>query len=74
MLSLWREVEGYCPFHEFAFVGYVFSVYIIWYGVRSVSNNGINFSDHQQEQQNVAAYKLSSPNNFAGLKDVYWNL
>jgi len=39
-----------------------------------VSNHLIYFSDYQQEQQNVAAHKLSGPNNFTGLEDVYWNV
>jgi hypothetical protein len=53
-------------------VGYNF----FWGGGNNfiVSNHRIYFSDYQQEQQNVAAHKLSGPNNFTGLEDVYWNV
>jgi hypothetical protein len=73
-IYLCREVTDCFPVYLFTFVGYVFSFCYVEYSFTSASNIHINFPDDQQEQQNVAAYKLSGPNNFAGLEDVYWNL
>lgn len=71
MRFLYLEIKDDCSFQYlsigynfFYFAGIILLLVIILY----------TFSDYQQEQQNVAAHKLSCPNNFTGLEDVYWNV
>jgi hypothetical protein len=72
MRFLYREMKDYCSIQYIA-IGYNF---FLLFGHRCiVVNNHLTYiSDYQQEQQNVAAHKLSGPNNFTGLEDVYWNV
>jgi len=71
MRFLYLEIKDDCSFH-YTSIGYNFFLLAGHYFI--VSNHLIYFSDDQQEQQNVAAHKLSGPNNFTGLEDVYWNV
>jgi hypothetical protein len=67
---LYREIKDDYSFQYIA-IGYNF----LLFGHHCIVNNHVTYvSDYQQEQQNVAAHKLSGPNNFTGLEDVYWNV